>query len=167
MLVIYVGGDGGGGGEVRQRWGRRPVNSALGWFAVQHELRKHSQIVWTERISATPKPPHKLSSTSANSEVGKSKTKFGIQSSTHICFSVLPWYLGTSHPYFILVNDDCVTGFHNWIQFYHGESKGNIYYRGYIILNRVRYCIDGLAWHWGEGEPGTGAVGGRTPNIQQ
>jgi poly(U)-specific endoribonuclease len=30
------------------------------------------------------------------------------------------------------VKDDNVTGFHNWIQFYLEESKGNIDYRGYI-----------------------------------
>ena len=44
----------------------------------------------------------------------------------------LPLLHGSDISSILQVKDDNVTGFHNWIQFYLEESKGNIDYRGYI-----------------------------------
>jgi poly(U)-specific endoribonuclease len=39
---------------------------------------------------------------------------------------------GFEHVFIGEVEDNAISGFHNWIQFYHQEQKGNIDYRGYI-----------------------------------
>jgi poly(U)-specific endoribonuclease len=39
---------------------------------------------------------------------------------------------GFEHVFIGEVQDNAISGFHNWIQFYHQEQKGNIDYRGYI-----------------------------------
>lgn len=57
---------------------------------------------------------------------------------------------GFEHVFIGEIQDNAISGFHNWIQFYHQEQKGNIDYRGYIKPRGKQassHCSDGSDDH--------------------